>query len=636
MGYLKIKFENLSVKFQNEILLDGAFFEAESKNITLLTGESGAGKTTFLDILSFYQITATIEYTKFQFLEFNIIQSNRDLNLTLQNRISYILQKPNFIKGMTVQKNLELVLRVKGLNKCIEERIEFVLNKVGLNNFQQCYPEDMSGGELQRLELARVILQNPQVILADEITSALDLNNKKLVMDILRELADSGKIIIMVTHDSFVENNSDCIYCIKDKKMYKTSKNKLHKNVLKSMDQSQFQCKKSPHFTAIDYIRMKKKKKRGKLFFRSVLFFFVCFFIMNLGCFYQVYQKNYYNRNFKHNIVFEKLKDTETQKNEFIDFSNKNSHLNFSLNDREVIKNIEGIREVEYVKRGSVLNYKINESDEKKQSRVSTFIPVVATTSLQIGELVVTPYIAETLNLNVGDTISLNMIFDETFIGDKGEEKYESYTENINLKVSEISMYNNVLGVDNQYAILIGSDSLSDNVKTMESPYLNVVCDDVTKISGVQNKVSELFPTTFNHYDNTAEILYENEILNIRIFQVIGLLLFIIILLYRAYKYIQLLKKRLYNEFFSLYLWGLNYKEILKINFFEIYNLTNYILFIFIIYLSKGNQLSFLSVNNLMLVIYSVFFLCELFVQYCIMKLFFKKGLLSKGKWKEN
>ena len=129
-----------------------------------------------------------------------------------------IFQDFQLLADHTVRENLDFVLRATGWKRKAErrQRIDEVLNLVELPEKIDKYPHELSGGEQQRISIARALLNTPRIILADEPTGALDTASGKQIMDIFRSLSDGGMTIIMITHEQAIAECADKIYRILD------------------------------------------------------------------------------------------------------------------------------------------------------------------------------------------------------------------------------------------------------------------------------------------------------------------------------------------------------------------------------------------------------------------------------------
>lgn len=164
-----------------------------------LVGHSGAGKSTMLKLLLREELVTSGRLTV---LGQDISKIN-DNNIHLfRRRIGVIFQDFRLLKEKTAYENVELAMRVVGASpKDIKPRVLNVLKQVGLLDKANRYPSQLSGGECQRVAIARAIANKPSIIIADECTGNLDINNSIEIVNILDEINKNGTTVIMATHD---------------------------------------------------------------------------------------------------------------------------------------------------------------------------------------------------------------------------------------------------------------------------------------------------------------------------------------------------------------------------------------------------------------------------------------------------
>ncbi|CEO24965.1 cell division ATP-binding protein FtsE [Paraclostridium sordellii] len=164
-----------------------------------LVGHSGAGKSTMLKLLLREELVTSGRLTV---LGQDISKINDNNIHLLRRRIGVIFQDFRLLKEKTAYENVELVMRVVGASpKDIKPRVLNVLKQVGLLDKANRYPSQLSGGECQRVAIARAIANKPSIIIADECTGNLDINNSIEIVNILDEINKNGTTVIMATHD---------------------------------------------------------------------------------------------------------------------------------------------------------------------------------------------------------------------------------------------------------------------------------------------------------------------------------------------------------------------------------------------------------------------------------------------------
>lgn len=190
--------------------------------IIILLGKSGSGKSTLLNIIGGIDIpdsgTVLIDGADITKL------SEKERTLVRRNKIGFIFQFFNLISTLNVKENLLLPLELTNA-KNTEERICSILSEVGLANRANTYPDKLSGGEQQRIAIARALIHNPDIILADEPTGNLDYETGLQIVDLLdRVVKKKGKTMIMVTHSKDVVGLADKIYSLKEGKLKELKK----------------------------------------------------------------------------------------------------------------------------------------------------------------------------------------------------------------------------------------------------------------------------------------------------------------------------------------------------------------------------------------------------------------------------
>ena len=194
-----IKVENLIKNFGDIKVLKGINTEIKKGEVVVIIGASGSGKSTFLRCLNL------LEYPtdgKIYFNEVDIADPDIDINIHRQ-KMGMVFQQFNLFPHMTILKNMTIApIKVLGLSKEDAEKTAMeLLEKVGLADRANAYPSQLSGGQKQRVAIVRALCMNPQVMLFDEPTSALDPEMVGEVLNVMKELAESGMTMAVVTHE---------------------------------------------------------------------------------------------------------------------------------------------------------------------------------------------------------------------------------------------------------------------------------------------------------------------------------------------------------------------------------------------------------------------------------------------------
>lgn len=179
--------------------LKGISLEFNNKEFVSILGQSGCGKTTLLNILGGLDKSTTGEV----YLNDISIKEYSSLKLDYYRNsvVGFIFQNPSLIKNLTVKENVEIALQLSGVKRKERKKLVYEsLKKVNINQLSNKKVKLLSGGEQQRVAIARAIVNNPKIILADEPTGALDSENAKSVMEVLKELS-KDYLVVMVTHN---------------------------------------------------------------------------------------------------------------------------------------------------------------------------------------------------------------------------------------------------------------------------------------------------------------------------------------------------------------------------------------------------------------------------------------------------
>lgn len=205
-----VKVDDLHKHFGQLEVLKGVSLTAREGDVVSMIGASGSGKSTFLRCINFLETPTqgTIQVTGEDLKlargkDGNLHPTDRKQLERVRTRLGMVFQSFNLWQHMTVMQNvIEAPVHVLGLSKAeAVERAEKLLNKVGLYEKRDQYPAFLSGGQQQRAAIARALCMNPKVMLFDEPTSALDPELVGEVLRVIRDLAEEGRTMILVTHE---------------------------------------------------------------------------------------------------------------------------------------------------------------------------------------------------------------------------------------------------------------------------------------------------------------------------------------------------------------------------------------------------------------------------------------------------
>lgn len=193
-----IKVENLCKAYNEKKVLENLNLTIEKGEFIVIAGPSGCGKSTLLNILGLMDTFNKGKVTLFE--STNIKPFSKEARFLLKYKIGYLFQNFALIADKTVKENIKLVLK----HHAIENKdylISSALEEVGLRGYEEKLVYKCSGGEQQRIAIAKLLIKPCELVLADEPTGSLDENNKIGIFNLLKKLHARGKTIIIATHD---------------------------------------------------------------------------------------------------------------------------------------------------------------------------------------------------------------------------------------------------------------------------------------------------------------------------------------------------------------------------------------------------------------------------------------------------
>ena len=196
--------------FKKIKVLSKISYKFKKGKIYSLMGPSGSGKSTLLNLISLIDrpSSGSIYLEKEQI---NFDESNKN-DILRANKIGIIYQQDNLLPDFTALENIYLASLAAEKDKNISIiKAKTIIRKVGLTNRADHYPSQLSGGEKQRVSIARALINNPQIILADEPTGSLDMETAKGIFNILKKQINKDRLIIFATHNRFFANKADCL-----------------------------------------------------------------------------------------------------------------------------------------------------------------------------------------------------------------------------------------------------------------------------------------------------------------------------------------------------------------------------------------------------------------------------------------
>lgn len=238
-----IKVVDLHKKFGTLHVLKGVSLEIDKGDVLVIIGPSGSGKSTFLRCLNLLEsVTSGKIYLDNMDITDPMVDANR-----IRQRVGMVFQSFNLFPHMTALGNVTIApMKVQGISRReAEEKGIELLTKVGLADKIHIFPSQLSGGQKQRVAIARALAMNPEVMLFDEVTSALDPELVKEVLEVMKQLALSGMTMVVVTHEmGFAKEVADWVVFIDDgviveqntpQELFRAPQNERTKNFLRAI-----------------------------------------------------------------------------------------------------------------------------------------------------------------------------------------------------------------------------------------------------------------------------------------------------------------------------------------------------------------------------------------------------------------
>lgn len=191
---------------KKKYVLNGIDLSLHKGEMVVIEGKSGAGKSTLMNVLGLLD-----EYNDGEYLLYNKKIKKKDYNKIRAKKIGFVFQAYHLIESISVRENIMLPFLYNDAEIDDEVKMEYerFLEKFGLKDLENQKTGDLSGGEKQRVAIVRALIKNPEIIIADEPTGNLDIENTNVVIGAFRELKNEGKLIIIVTHDITIAKEED-------------------------------------------------------------------------------------------------------------------------------------------------------------------------------------------------------------------------------------------------------------------------------------------------------------------------------------------------------------------------------------------------------------------------------------------
>ena len=213
-----ILLEGVNLHQDERLIFDNINLSVSTGDFIYLVGETGSGKSSLVKSL---YAEIKVSTGNISVAEYNLNKIEKNEIPSLRRNLGIVFQDFQLLSDRSLNDNLEFVLKATGWNKKeeISKRIEEVLKRVHLEDFNNKMPHELSGGEKQRAAVARSLLNNPKVILADEPTGSLDPKKSEKIIELLKEINEKGTTILIATHDYEIikKFNSRIIKCSQKK-----------------------------------------------------------------------------------------------------------------------------------------------------------------------------------------------------------------------------------------------------------------------------------------------------------------------------------------------------------------------------------------------------------------------------------
>ncbi len=208
------------------IALDEVSFSVEKNEFIAVMGPSGSGKSTLMNIIGLLDVPTYGEY-KLNGRSTAKLSQKQTARLR-RDTIGFVFQSFNLLPRMTMLENVSLPLAYKGLKPVTRlRRAGDIIERVGLTDREYFYPRQLSGGEVQRASIARALVNDPSIIIADEPTGNLDSESSRVVMELLSEIHKAGNTVLMVTHNPALTKYANRVVYMYDGMIIHDERNKI-------------------------------------------------------------------------------------------------------------------------------------------------------------------------------------------------------------------------------------------------------------------------------------------------------------------------------------------------------------------------------------------------------------------------
>ena len=238
---MRIDYQQATIYQQDKQILADVDFHVENGEFIYIVGKVGSGKSSLLKTLYCELDLYAEDCNKAEVLGRNLLTLKRKDIPALRKEMGIIFQDFQLLHERSVAQNLRFVLQATGWKnkKDMEQRINEVLENVGMLEKKDCMPHELSGGEQQRVVIARALLNHPQIIIADEPTGNLDPETATEIVKLLREATQTGTAVVMTTHNiPMLDKFPGIVYRCKDGKLNDVTKEYNHIELVEEEDEA--------------------------------------------------------------------------------------------------------------------------------------------------------------------------------------------------------------------------------------------------------------------------------------------------------------------------------------------------------------------------------------------------------------
>lgn len=221
-----IEYNKVNIYQADKLVLANVDFHVDKGEFVYIIGKVGSGKSSLLKTIYSELDIYEDEAEQAEVLGRNMMKLKRKEVPALRREMGIVFQDFQLLNDRTVYKNLRFVLKATGWkkNSDIDERIDEVLTMIGMSNMRNKMPNELSGGEQQRMAIARALLNHPKVIIADEPTGNLDPETATSIIQLLKDITASGTAVVMSTHNiPMLDKFPGIVYQCKDGKVEETT-----------------------------------------------------------------------------------------------------------------------------------------------------------------------------------------------------------------------------------------------------------------------------------------------------------------------------------------------------------------------------------------------------------------------------